>query len=601
MAPNIWIKREEKAAGVINETCIAALAKDFNCPKTLIKLLAARGYCDKNSISEFLDPKLSLLHEDKAINLVPNIKDAVARLTAALAEKQKIIIYGDYDADGIISTAILYNFLKKAGFEVQYYIPDRFEDGYDINISFVKDIARKGRHRLIICVDCGTNAFEVREFVESSQCGIDVIVCDHHEPAKQEGHPAQKNAGGKYIIVNPKLECSKYPFKQLSGAGVVFKFIIAALRSFESNIKQKFAPGYLKEILDLVAIATVADVMPLTGENRVIVKAGLEMLINTRHKGLQKIISSAFREKKEKFNVYDIGFVIAPRLNASGRINNALNCIRLLTCGSEKITPEEQENLDKIVSDLEDFNKTRRNIQQEIFLQICDSYDFEDIVKNKKIFIEYSDSWHEGVLGIVASQIVKKFNIPAILFKDNDGILKGSGRSAEGFDMHKSLSGCSRHFIKYGGHSLACGITMQKDCFDSFKNEITGGNAQLKALDTARKFYYDLELDFKDISVNLLDDLKKMEPFGTGNEKPLFFTKNCNVTEQKLSQSGTHLFLKLQNGVNQADAVFFNFPESHSAEECKNLTGKNLDILFYLNMSPAGALQIVIQDLKPSR
>jgi len=545
MAPNIWIKREEKAAGVISEPCIAALAKDFNCPKTFIKLLAARGYCDKNSISLFLEPKLSLLHEDEAINLVPNIKNAVARLAAALYEKHKIIIYGDYDADGIISTAILYNFLKKAGFEVQYYIPDRFEDGYDINISFVKDIARKGRQRLIICVDCGTNAFEVREFIESSQCGIDVIVCDHHEPAKQEGCPAQKNAEGKYIIVNPKLESSKYPFKQLSGAGVVFKFMIAAIRSFESNIKQKFAPGYLKEILDLVAIATVADVMPLTGENRVIVKAGLEMLKNTRHKGLQKIISSAFREKKEKFNVYDIGFVIAPRLNASGRINNAQNCISLLTCGSAKISATEQENLGKIVSDLEDFNKTRRAV--EIFLQICDSYDFEDIVKNKKIFIEYSDTWHEGVLGIVASQIVKKFNIPAILFKDNNGILKGSGRSTEGFDMHKSLSGCSRHFMKYGGHSLACGITMQKDCFESFKSQITGGNAQLKALETARKLYYDLELDFGDIGLKLIDDLKKMEPFGTGNEKPLFLTKSCNVKEQKLSQSGTHLFLKLQN------------------------------------------------------
>lgn len=599
MSKSIWIKREEKPPGVADTSTIEELAKDFKCSETLIKLLAARGYCDKDSISGFLDPKLSLLHEDNAINILPNIKDAVARLKEALAKKHKIIIYGDYDADGIISTAILYNFLKIAGFEIQHYIPDRFEDGYDINISFIKDVALKGQHSLVICVDCGTNAFEVREFIQGSNCGIDVIVCDHHEAAKQQASTGKKNTG-KYIIVNPKLKSSNYPFKQLSGAGVVFKFIIAALRSFESNIKQRFGPDYLKELLDLVAIATIADVMPLTGENRVIVKAGLQILKNTRHTGLQKIISSAFEQKKEKFNVYDIGFVIAPRLNASGRLGNAQKCISLLTCGDSEIKAAGQENPDEIVSDIEDFNKKRRALQQEIFSQICGSYDFDDIAGNKKIFIEYSDAWHEGVLGIVASQIVKQFNIPAILFKDNDGILKGSGRSIEGFDLHKSLQSCSHHFIKYGGHSLACGITMQKDCFESFKAEITDSNEQLKALDTARKIYYDLEIGFKDIGLNLLDDLKKMEPFGTGNEKPLFFTKNCNVIEQKLSNSSVHLFLKLQNAGNLANAVFFNYTKIQALQECKDLTGKNIDILFYLAISPAGSLQVIIQDIRAS-
>ncbi len=600
MAPNKWIKREEKKSGVLKESAITSLAENLKCSETLIKLLAARGYNDEDSISGFIKPELSLLHDEK-INFLPNIKDAFNRLNAARKKKQKIIIYGDYDADGIISTAILYNFLKKAGFEVDFFIPDRFKNGYDINISFVKDIAQRADCNLIICVDCGTNAFEVREFVESSKCGVDVIIFDHHEPVRQEKPLPQSKEGGKYIIVNPRLEGSKYPFMHLSGAGVVFKFIVYALRLFNQRIKKKFPGGYLKEMLDLVAIATVADVMPITGENRVIVKYGLDILKNTTHKGLQKIIASAFKTKKENFNVYDIGFVIAPRLNASGRIKNALNSINLLTCSSKKITEQDKGNLDKIVSDLEGFNKTRREIQQKIFLQICGSYDFEDIVKNKKIFIEYSDDWHEGVLGIVASQIVKKFNIPVILFKNNDGILKGSGRSIDGFDLHKSLSACSHYFIKYGGHSMACGITMQKDCFDSFRAEITGGNAQLKALDTAKKFYYDLELDLGEINLKLFEDLKKMEPFGTGNEKPLFLTKNCKVATQSLNKSGAHLLLKLQNGTKETDAVFFNFPESQAAGECKNLTDKNIDILFYLNMSPSDCLQIVIQDLKLSR
>ncbi|MBN1299447.1 MAG: single-stranded-DNA-specific exonuclease RecJ [Actinobacteria bacterium] len=612
MSQNIWIKRENEYYGILDEKNLSDFSSRFQCSEVIIKILLNRGYKTEEEIYSYLTPRLFELHDPEIIELMPNINAAVNRLKKAYYEKEKIIIYGDYDTDGIISTAILYNFLKDAGFYVTYNMPDRFKDGYDINLEFIKknsSILKKG---LLICVDCGTNAEPVKQFVESKK-NFDVIVCDHHEPiiempvGKTLNAKDQENndsGSGIYIIVNPKLQGSLYPYKSLSGAGVTFKFIIAALRSFDNAIKNNFSPTYLKDILDLIAVSTVADVMPLTGENRIIVSAGLKMLKDTKNYGLKKILSSAFGkgqyEKKEKFSARDIGFIVAPRINAAGRIKSAESSLSILI--NKDIENIKENEIEKLVSELETSNIERRNRQQNIFNEICHNFDFQSIVKNEKIFIGYSDKWDEGVIGIVASLIAKKYNIPAILFHEQNGKLKGSGRSVSDFDLYKNLSSYSKHFIKFGGHKKACGITMKKENFDAFKKSICSlDNKELKGLITAKKFLYDVEIKFQEIDMKLLKDIEKMEPFGEGNKKPLFLTSSCKILSSTLSsKNGRHLFLKIENSGRILDCVFFDY-----ATEMQDLVlikdkNKKIDILFNINNNSSNNLQLSIKDIRSS-
>ena len=576
--------------------------KDFNSDKKLSsksnlspilkQLLVNRNILTEKEIEIFLKPAFKDLYSPK---LLPNIDNAVKRINKAVKDNEKILIFGDYDTDGIISTALIYNFLKKIGACVEFFIPDRFEDGYDINLDFIRKKTSERKYNLIICVDCGTNAHDVKQYIMDGKNSIDVIVCDHHEPVEKKGikqnfdknEDLEKKSSnqkflqdigrqGSYIVINPKLKCSFYPFKNISAAAVVFKLIIAMFKNMEEKLKKKLPQNYLSYLIDMVAISTVADLMPLIDENRVIVKTGLKVLEKTRNNGLKTLIKKTLGTDK-KINTHDIGFIIAPRINASGRVKNAIKSLELLI---DKNVSDEKTN-EKIVNELEKFNDKRQSIQQFITEEILKSYDIKNLIKKQRIFICKSCDWNEGVLGIVASDIVKKFNVPVILFKEDIGKLKGSGRSTECFDLNENLSGLSGYFIKFGGHRQACGITMELEKYDSFKHDILMiANKKITEKDIARKYYYDMEIGFNDIVPQLIKELYFLEPHGIGNPKPLFLTRNCTVAGSIFfSRNEKHAFIKLENGGRIFNSIIFNYKEHEIPEEALR-EGSSINILY---------------------
>ena len=514
----------------------------------LIKILASRGIDTPEEVISFLKPTLKLLHDPE---LLPSIEKGVKRVKNAILKNENILIFGDYDTDGIISSVILYNFLKKLGLNVDIYIPDRFKEGYDITLSYVKKISKEEKYSLIICVDCGTNSDDVKEYILRKNIDIDLIACDHHNPStnNQVSGSKENYKKEKYIVINPKLKNSKYPFKDLSGGGVTFKFIISILRNLEEDKKKKFNKNYLTSLLDMVAISTIADVMPLTGENRIIVKNGLKIMKNTKNKGLSLMIEELLGEKDE-INTYDIGYVIAPRLNAAGRMENADNSVNLLK--------EDGKNFNIIVKELNLINKKRQKVQENILDEIKKGNDFGEIIKNKKIFIGKSKSWNEGVIGVVASNLTKIFNIPVILFKEKGKELKGSGRSIKEFDLYSNLYVLREYFEKFGGHKQACGIIMKKSKFNKFKNEMVKiACEKIKKTDTEKKFSIDLELNFSDIDNKLLEELSLMKPFGAGNPRPIFSTRDCRISKIEYLKDGQHVKLKLKKDTTELNAIMF--------------------------------------------
>ncbi|MFZ3385711.1 MAG: DHHA1 domain-containing protein, partial [Candidatus Hydromicrobium sp.] len=385
------------------------------------------------------------------------------------------------------------------------------------------------------------------------------------------------------------LKGSIYPFKYLSGAGVTFKFIISILRELDEDYKKKFKKDYLTNLLDLVAISTIADIMPLVDENRVMVKKGLKMLNKTVNSGLKKMINAVIKDKKN-ISEYDIGFIIVPRLNAAGRIKNAESSFNLLS--------KEGDILDKIINDLNSFNEERQNIQKDILNEIIENNDFNKIVKEKKIFIDKSKNWNEGVLGIVASDIVKRFNIPAILFKEIKGKLKGSGRSTDKFDLYGNLVSLGDLFENFGGHRQACGISMNVLNFKAFyKKMVEIADRNIKDEDVEKKFAYDLELNFRDINKKFLNEINLLKPFGAGNPEPSFTTGNCTIVDFYYLMEERHVKLKLKQSGRIFDAIMFKIDKRVKE---KVITGNKINILYKIEENIWGdfrTIQLVILDL----
>jgi len=601
-----------------------------------LKILINRGINTLEKINYFLKEPQGTDYHDPF--LLPNMAEAVERILKAIKNKENILIFGDYDADGVISTVLIYNFLKKLELNPIYNIPDRVQDGYDISLKFIKKLRKKNPEiSLIICVDCGSNSHEVRDFIYKDNSNLDVIVCDHHR-ITEKAVSANTNLN-KYIIINPQDPDSGYNFKFLSGAGVTFKFIHAILSKSDKNLKDKFEKSYLTDLLDLVAISTIADLMPLIDENRIIVKKGLKVLKNTKNPGLKTLIKSVLPQKEinnENFNTYDVGFIIAPRINAPGRVeeikkdqdeanessvltkienNFELNIVKksfeLLTCSYEKA--------EVIVNEINQLNEKRKKEQAEMLNAILNNekYDFVNIQKDQKIFIEKSKNWSEGLLGIVASDLVKKYNIPVILFKENEDNYKGSGRSIEEFDLFENLNTVKNFFNKFGGHKMACGLLIKSDYdkdeaanienkFKLFKQEmIRIAKEKLSDVKIQKKFYYDFELEFDQIKPSFGKELKLLEPFGTGNAKPVFLTRNCFIKDMNFLKDDKHVSLQIKNKGIYKKAIFFNVNKK-IVENLKNIP-KNIPVSLIFNIEENNyekntckegcPLQLVILDL----
>lgn len=502
----------------------------FSMDRSYRNILGIRGIDDYKSYSDYVDIDLSMLHPPK---LLPDIDIAVERIKRAIKQDEKIYIYGDYDTDGITSTALMMKTLKFLGARVDYYLPDRFEEGYGISKDGLSKILQSGAS-LVISVDCGIVSVEEADFAR--EIGLDLIITDHHNP--QDEFPKS------LALIDPKLSYSKYPFTELAGVGVAFKIACMLLGD---ALEEK-----MDELLLLASIGTVADLVPMVGENRIIVKEGLKRYERGLNYGVDALIDVS-RVSYESLSPEDIGFSIAPRLNSSGRLAHASIGLELLLC-------EDYESAYTIADELNKLNSQRQYKTSQI-LKFAQSMIEENArCFNDKIIIVWGEDWHEGVLGIVASKLVEKYSRPAIVLCLHEGVLKGSARSVKGFSIFDCIHSVNELLIKFGGHNQAAGLSLRYELLDYF---ISGIHAYCEEYLTddllVPSIDIDTDIDIRAVDLQYYDEIMKLYPFGVGNKMPVFVSNGVNIDEFRMvGKSQNHLkFSTYNHGVQIGGIKFF--------------------------------------------
>ncbi|MFA6512460.1 MAG: single-stranded-DNA-specific exonuclease RecJ [Patescibacteria group bacterium] len=537
--------------------------------RILTALLFQRGQETQEAVDAFLEPEYS--HDPHDPFLFRDMEKAVARILTALKKKEKITIYGDYDADGVAGAAVLFCTLREFGITPDVYIPYRMTEGYGMNLPAIEEIA-KGGSTLIITNDLGIT--NVEEIALAHERGVDVIISDHHtEPEKLPD---------AYAIVNPAVKAETYPFARLSGTGVSYKLATALLKRsvYAKDFRETPLPeGWEKWLLDLVAIGTVADIMPLVDENRSLVTFGLAVMRKTRRKGLlalEKTMRTALRDA----NTQSIGFQIAPRLNSAGRLKHASTAFQLL------VTDDDQEAA-SLAEDLERTNRERQTLTDSMAREAIQQIGTPD-EKTKIVFAE-GEGWQRGVVGIVAGKLVHHYGLPAIVAgKDSD--VNGSGRSVSAFNMIEAVQQCSAGLTKFGGHPQACGFTAKdQEAYATFKQCLT--KAAAKALtneDLRPELHVDMEITFFDITWDLLDDLERLEPFGEANPQPRFLIKDVAITDfSTVGAEGDHLRMTLTQGEISRKTIAFR-----RGKDAERLThGTRLDIVAVIEKNEWNGMQ----------
>ena len=540
------------------------ISNNFKISKLLSKILINRGLETEDNIRVFLNPTRSDFHDPF---LMPDMDKAVERILKAIDKKEKIIIYGDYDVDGITSITVLKKFLEERGAIVSSYIPNRLDEGYGLNKEAILSIAKQG-FNLMITVDCGISGTEEVEYANS--LGIETVITDHHEPLE-----ILPNA---IAVVDPKIQTSKYPFRGLAGVGVVFKTIQAI--GIKLGIDEK---EYLK-YLDIVCVGTISDIVPLVDENRVITKLGLKLVEVTKNIGLKELITASGYNKIDSTM---ISFGIAPRINACGRMGYEQEALKLFLTN-------DKEEAKEITEKLNNYNKERQTIEKQIFEEAVSKVENE---KDKPCIILGDEKWHHGVIGIVSSKITDLYFKPSILICFEDDIGKGSGRSIPGFDLHEALGKCSNFLEKYGGHEMAVGVTLKKENFLNFKKEFEEVVRNSKLEELVPIIYIDEQIDLKDISIDIVKELSLLEPFGEANKMPVFIFKNLKINSIRSLSEGKHLKLTLKDEHLIVNAIGFNL--GYLAEEY--LIGDKIDIAGTLEINSFNgmdSIQINIKDIR---
>jgi len=492
MTQKIW-----KLKAKPNEQKVFKLSKELGVSKSICSLLISREIDTFEKAKTFFRPQLSMLHDPF---LMKDMDKAANRVIDAVASKERIRVYGDYDVDGTTSVSLMYSFLKSQQADCDYYIPDRYNEGYGISYAGIDDAIEKGI-TLMITLDCGVKAVEKIAYAQSK--GLDVIICDHHRPGE-----VLPNA---YAVLDPKrLDCD-YPFKELCGCGVGFKLMQAYLKT------QGLDEAIAFEYLDLVAVAIGADIVPILGENRVLAFYGLKRLNEKPRTGMLALMKE--HKRVGEMTITDVVFTIAPRINAAGRMKHAHNAVSLLI-------EENEAQAVKTANEIEEYNTDRRahdqRIAKEALLQIKENKEEERVST-----VVYDPTWHKGVIGIVASRLIETYYRPTVVFTKSKDCLAASVRSVQGFDVYEALEACKEHIDQFGGHMYAAGLTLKEENYEAFKeafekvvSERITEEQKVEVLDL------DAELDFADITNGFNNILKQFEPFGPENMAPLFFTKN---------------------------------------------------------------------------
>ena len=566
-----WVARAEP-----NPKVAEALARELQLPAALCRLLAMRGYTQSDAAKQYLKPRLEELHDPF---LLAGMDAAVERLRRAISHGEKIFVHGDYDVDGICSAALYTRVLRSLGAQVEAFVPHRITDGYDLGHAGVRAAAESGA-TLILTGDCGIVAHDA--IAAAKQSGIDVIVTDHHTPGAEL--PAC------CAVINPNRSDCRYPEKGLAGVGVAFKLCQALAKSFG------LPADALWFYLDLVAVATIADLAPLTGENRAMTRYGLKVLRQSKNPGLSALLQTAGLSGPSALAAGQISHVLAPRINAVGRMSDAARGVQLLL-------EDDTANALAIAQSLEDENRTRQECDRATLQQALELLEPDYDPERNRVIVLAAEGWHPGVIGIVASRVVELLHRPTILIALEEGGAsgRGSARSIPAFHLYNALHSCSHLLDRFGGHKYAAGLEIRAERIPQLRAELEAYAAEaLTPDDLVPELCYDLELTLPEANADLLRLMRHLGPHGVGNPAPVFVARNVGVSGYPKIVGDNHLKLQLtQNGV-QLTAIGFRM--AHRLNEI-DVSRTNIDVAFQLQLERYNGeeyLQAKLLDLRPA-
>ena len=550
------------------------LAQEAGVHPALGHLLVQRGFTTPHEAKRFFRPQLADLHDPFLMN---DMQEAVDRLNEAMIRKERIMVYGDYDVDGCTAVALVYKFLRDFYPNIDFYIPDRYDEGYGVSKKGVEFAAESGVS-LIIVLDCGIKAIE--EIAYAKELGIDFIICDHHVPDAE--------LPCAVAILNPKREDNRYPYTDLSGCGVGFKFMQAFAQSNGIEFNQ------LHQLLDLCVISIASDIVPIMGENRILAYHGLRILNSKPSVGLRAVCEICGVGDRE-VTMNDIIFKIGPRLNASGRMQNGKEAVQLLV----ERNPAEALELANLI---DQYNDARKDLDKQMTEEAIEIAKQTPGIDEHRSVVIYNETWHKGVIGIVASRLTELYYRPAVVLTHSEGIATGSARSVSGFDVYSAVQHCADLLENFGGHTYAAGLSLKVENVEAFKQRFEAYVAE-HILDeqTQPTLDIDAQLDFSDINMKFYQDLKKFSPFGPGNPKPIFFTPRVYDygTSKVVGRGQEHIKLELVDNKSSNIMNGIAFGQSSQARYIK--TKRAFDICYTVeeNTHKRGEVQLQIEDIRP--
>ena len=551
----------------VDDEIVEKIKNEFNLSKLVASIIASKGMKNQDEIEVFLHPRRNDFHDPF---LLPDMEKAVDRIVKAINNNEKVAIYGDYDVDGITSSTVLHRFLKDRGLDTDIYIPNRLSEGYGLNSNEINKIAETG-HTLIITVDCGITGKE--EVALAKTLGIDTIVTDHHEPPQEGGLP------DAVAVVDAKRKDNKYPFNGLAGVGVAFKLTQALTQRL--NIREEENLKYL----DIVCVGTISDIVPLVDENRTISQLGLRLVKQTRNVGLRVLLESIGYKKIDSNTV---SFGVAPRINACGRMGHEREALQLFLT-------DNIEEAKEITQKLNNYNLERQDIEKKIFDEAQEMLKIEE---NKlPCIVLAKENWHHGVIGIVSSKMTEMYGKPSILLSIEENLEKGSGRSVPGFDLHEALENCKENIKQFGGHSMAVGITLEKEKFEAFKEAFEKYAENMNVSEIVPVINVDEKLSLDDISIQNIKELEILEPFGEANKMPIFQISNLKIDSIRAISEGKHLKMTLKDEKRVIDVIGFNM--GNLAEEYP--IGTKVDIVGNLEINNYRGIENIQINLKDIR
>ena len=564
-----WVVKEKGDTAVVKQ-----LAGALGVSESLANLMAQRNISSAGEATSFFNPSLDYLHDPF---LMKDMNIAVDRISIAVKKNERILVYGDYDVDGTTAVALMYSFLKDQYSNVEYYIPDRYKEGYGVSFQGL-DFAYQNNCKVVITLDCGIKAVEKVKYARTK--GLDVIICDHHYP----GDEIPK----ALAVLDPKQPSCSYPYKELSGCGVGFKLIHAYSRVHGIPFSK------ISHYLDLVAVSIASDIVPLTGENRVMAYFGLKRLNESPRTGLKEIIRES--EVTKALTIEDVVFKIGPRINAAGRMETGSKAVDLLVSSDTKLAIE-------ISKEINNFNLERRSVDRIITTEAMRMIAEDQRTVNSRTTVLYNPKWKKGVIGIVASRLIETYYRPTVILTESNGFATGSARSVQGYDLYQAIEACSDLLESFGGHMYAAGLTLKKEnirpFMDRFEQYV---NSTITEEQLVPRIFIDTELSFSEINEEFFKTMSQFQPFGPENMSPVFVSRNVFDTGsgRMVGSSGEHLKLDLcQESTGQKSFSAIAFSQANHFEYIKG--GNPFDICYSLEMNEFRGnrnLQLNIRDIK---